>query len=316
MHGSLRVRALHLRRYLVVRMAVFGAQHSAEIAHGLRVRLRLRRNVDGLVEECVDVIRLLMRHLLLLRNRRQLLLGQLLAVEQMIIGHVRVLVPFKILLKMVGHAAVEVGIVHENALVHDVHRLLPVVGVERWLSLTHRSDIVAVTFFVDLITLNCLLIALRIQIFCRFKLFLTSFVLRRGAVTHGSDLVEKVAGEVCARHDVAGHFAADHLPILFLCFSHQLCLLARRLLRVNILTAGQRRLFPNIVRRRLVKCLLVERLSLIVWRLLLPERHHSFGAVLTLFLLVVLFESFGISLIAIVFFEGFLNQFVGLKGAL
>lgn len=235
----------------------------------------------------------------------------------MIIGHIRVLVPFKVLLKMVGHgAAVEVGIVHENALVHDVHRLLPVVGVERWLSLTHRSNIVAITFFVDLITLNCLLIALGIQIFCRFKLFLTSFVLRRGAVTHGSDLVEKVAGKVSARHDVAGHFATDHLPILFLCFSHQLCLLASGLLRVNILTAGQRRLFPNIVRRRLVKCLLVERLSLIVWRLLLPERHHSFGAVLTLFLLVVLFESFGVSLIAIVFFEGFLNQFLGLKGAL
>ena len=82
MHGGLRVGALHrLRRYFVIRMAILGTQHPAEIAHGLRVWLRLRRNVYGLVEECVDVVRLLMRHLLLLRNRRQLLLGQLLAVE-------------------------------------------------------------------------------------------------------------------------------------------------------------------------------------------------------------------------------------------
>lgn len=170
-----------------------------------------------------------MRHLLLLGYRRELLLGQLLAVEELIIGYVGVLVPFKILLEIIVHgAAVEVRIVDENTLVHYVHWLPAVVGVQGRLRLAHRPNVVAVTFFVDLITLNCFLVALRIQIFGR--LHLAPFVLGGGAVTHRTDFVEEVARQVSAGHDVAGHFATDHHSILFLCFPHQLSLLERGLL--------------------------------------------------------------------------------------
>ena len=82
-HGRVGVRALHrlLCRYLLYRIAVLCAKHPAEIAHSLRVGLWLRRNINRLIQEGIELIRLLMRHLLLLRNCGELLLGELFVIE-------------------------------------------------------------------------------------------------------------------------------------------------------------------------------------------------------------------------------------------